>query len=148
MRGLAIACALLATPAAASTLIFQIWPTTFAENAVFCSITLENGQFTAVEMKGMRMGTPLPLRWHARPQDEAAMIAVLGDFITGTLPAIETMSSVLPPPPFVSATYWVPYDGGLRSGTLMLPGHNMPPPLSDLIHQLIPDGLCAAALAR
>jgi hypothetical protein len=137
---------LMTVPVDATTLIFQIWPTTRSDDAVFCSIELDNGRFTAVEMKGMRMGNPVPLRWYAREQDIAAMTAVMTDFVSGTLPTVDTQSAVLPPPPFVSATYWVPYDGGVRSGAMMLPGHDMPAPLRDLIRLLMPGGLCATAL--
>jgi hypothetical protein len=137
---------LAALPAHANTLIFQIWPTTHADDAVFCSIELDHGRVTAVEMKGMRMGNPVPLRWYAREAEVAAMTSVMTDFVTGTLPTEPTQSAVLPPPPFVSATYWVPYDAGVQSGAMMLPGHDMPPALRDLIVRLMPGGLCAQAL--
>jgi hypothetical protein len=143
---LAVIALLLAAPAHANTLIFQIWPTAQAEDAVFCSVELDHGRFTAVEMKGMRMGNPVPLRWYAREAEVAAMTAVMTDFITGSLPTVPTQSAVQPQPPFVSATYWVPYDGGVQSGAMMLPGHDMPVPLANLILRLMPGGLCARAL--
>jgi hypothetical protein len=137
---------LMALPAQANTLIFQVWPTARSDDAVFCSVELDNGRFTAVEMKGMRMGNPVPLRWYAREAEVAAMTAVMTDFVTGALPTEPTQSAVLPPPPFVSATYWVQYDGGVRSGAMILAGQDFPAPLTDLITRLLPGGLCARAL--
>jgi hypothetical protein len=139
---------LMALPAHANTLIFQFWPTTHSDDAVFCSIDLDHGRFTAVEMKGMKMGNPVPLRWYARADEVTAMTAVMTDFVTGTIPTVATQSAVLPPPPFVSVTYWVPYDDGVRSGALMLSGQAMPARLRDLIRLLMPGGLCAQAVEQ
>jgi hypothetical protein len=146
MRVLAAALMLASQPAHAATLIFQFWPTTDAGDAIFCSLDLSGGEFTAVEIKGMRMETPVPVRWAASDADEAAMTRVLGDLLTGAIPSQNTQSSVLPEPPFTSAIFWVPYDGGVRSGSVMLKGEPLPPALAGLIMQVLPGGLCAGAL--
>ncbi len=148
MRWLAIILMLASPlPAQAATLIFQFWPTADPADAVFCSLDLSGGEFTAVEIKGMRMETPVPVRWHASAADEAAMTRVLGDLLTGAIPSQDTLTAVLPHPPFTSAIFWVPFDGGMRSGSVMRKDAALPTALTDLIMQVLPGGLCAVALA-
>lgn len=149
MRGLcALFAVLLCTRAAANTLTFEIWPSSDPDLTTSCTVSLSHGRFTALEVRGLGLPPAATLRWYADRAETSALVQALQSLVSGDLASAQPIiTSRLPAPPFITATWMATLDTGLASGLYIQPGLTLPPVLATAITTLMPGGLCARALA-
>lgn len=142
-------CASAGAPVAANTITFEIWPTTDPDTTVSCTIALSRGRFNMLEVQGLGMPAARPVHWFANEAEIAVLVAALQALVSGDLASVRPIiTSRLPAPPFVTATWMARLDTGLASGLYIQPGTGLPPALAGAIHSLMPGGLCDRALTR
>jgi hypothetical protein len=137
---------LLPAPALGNSLTFDIWPSADPTQSTSCALRLAGGMITAVEVRGTGMPPHLPMRWPARPGEVAALMAALQALVAGDLPSVETYSSRLPAPPYVTVGWMARVDDGMLTGLYIQQGLHLPPALAQVLANLTPGGPCARAV--
>lgn len=136
-----------AVPAQANSITFEIWPTADPDDTVSCTLRLARGEVMVLEVKGLGMPPARPVRWFASDAESNSLVAALQALIGGRLASVEPIiTSRLPAPPFITATWMATLDQGLASGLYIQPGLILPPELADVLATLTPTGICTAAI--
>ena len=149
MRRLITALAVITTlpaPALGNSLTFDIWPSTDPMQSTSCALRLAGGMITAVEVRGTGMPAHQPMRWPARPEEITALMAALQALVSGELPSVETYSSRLPAPPYVTVNWMARVNDGMLTGLYIQTGLVLPPELAQVLDNLTPGGPCAMAV--
>lgn len=132
----------------ADSVTFDIWTSRNPDTSVSCAVRLNRGQMSAVEVAGLGMPPPKPMRWYAGVEERQALDAALLAFLNGDLPVVEPYSSRLPDAPYITLNWSAQTADGFRSGLYAHPGLDLPPVLMALLDQVLPGGLCARLLDR
>ncbi len=149
--GLAICLAVTvaASQLCANRLTFEVWPDSSPDHAIFCSVALNDGWITLVQVTGAGMPNPRPMRWRASQAEVDAVSDSLQAFVGGELRSVDTYVSRLPPAPFLTVTWLTRLDDRLATGLYIQPGLALPAPLSAMLSSLgltRPCGLTARAV--
>ena len=90
--GLAICLAVTvaASQLCANRLTFEVWPDSSPDHAIFCSVALNDGWITLVQVTGAGMPNPRPMRWRASQAEVDAVSDSLQAFGRGELRSVAT----------------------------------------------------------
>ena len=124
VTGLAVG--LTALPACANRLTFEVRPDLQPDHIIACSVALQDGWISLVQVRGVGMPARHPIRWRMSQREEAAILTALQGFIAGDAASIDPYASRTPAPPFVSVTWMTSLDGDLASGLYFQPGLHLP----------------------
>ena len=139
---------LAAAPATANRLTFEVWPDASPDHTVACSLALEDGWISLVQIEGAGMPNPQPMRWRASRAETDAVFDSLQALIVGDPGSVDPYHSRQPSAPFLSVTWIAKVDATLTSGLYIQPGLTLPSPLSKTLASLgldHPCGLSATA---
>ncbi len=148
MRAAGVICAaVLALPAPghAHALTVNLWPDTDPDHAIFCTLSFSDGQFAAVEARGLGLQAPRALRWWASADETRAFLAGLSALIDGPVASENPLMSARPAPPFLTVTWLAELDGGVTSGRHTAQSLALPPELAALFDQVMPGSYCRRA---
>jgi hypothetical protein len=143
-KGLALCLAALAaaSPASANRLTFEVWPDASPDHTIACTVALEDGWISLVQIEGAGMPRPEPMRWRATPAETDAVFDSLQALIIGKPGSVDPYSSRRPPAPFLSVTWMTKVDASLTTGLYIQPGLRLPSPLSRTLASLGLDRSC------
>jgi hypothetical protein len=143
-KGLALGLAALfaATPVCANRLTFEVWPDASPDHTVACTVALEDGWISLVQITGAGMPGPQPMRWRASRAETDAVFDSLQALLVGSLASVDPYQSRQPPAPFLSVTWMTRVDASLTSGLYIQPGLSLPAPLSQTLASLDLDRPC------
>lgn len=143
-KGLALCLTALAAahPAHANRLTFEVWPDASPDHTVACTVALQDGWISLVQIEGAGMPNPQPMRWRASPAETEALFDSLQALVVGSLGSVDTYHSRQPPAPFFSVTWMARVDASLTSGLYIQPGLSLPRPLSQTLARLGLDDPC------
>lgn len=149
-KGLALclAAGIAAHPAHANRMTFEVWPDASPDHAVSCSVALNDGWISLVQVKGAGMPAPQPMRWRASRAEVEALSDSLQAFVGGQLGSVDPYGSRQPAAPFLTVTWMTRLDDRLATGLYIQPGLALPVPLSQALARLgvgQPCGLTAKA---
>jgi hypothetical protein len=149
-KGPALCLAVLAaaTPTFANRLTFEVWPDASPDHIIACTVALEDGWISLVQIEGAGMPGPQPMRWRASRAETDAVFDSLQALILGKPGSVDPYYSRQPPAPFLSVTWMTKVDAALTSGLYIQPGLTLPGPLSQTLSRLgldRPCGLSATA---
>jgi hypothetical protein len=144
LRVKVISAAALALPslAAPNTLTVNLWPDSNPETSVFCTISLADGQLSAVEAKGLGLQNPRPLHWWASVADQSAFLTGIEALIAGEIPSVNPLDAPLLAPPFLTVTWISNLDGQISSGRYTTRDLSLPKKLATLLDTVIPGSYC------
>lgn len=143
-----IATALAALPACANRLTFEVWPDASPDHVVSCTFAVSDGWISLVQVTGVGMPAPKPMRWRATRAEVEAVSYGLQALVAGDLGSVDAYNSRQPPAPFLSVTWMTRLDDRLASGLYIQRGLSLPEPLSQTLASLglgQPCGLSAKA---
>lgn len=123
-------------------LTFEVWPDDSPDHAVACTVSLEDGWISLVQIKGLGMPNPRPIRWRASLTDTDAVFDSLQALVGGSVVSVDPYHSRQPPAPFLSVTWMTRVDASLISGLYIQPGLTLPSPLSQTLVLLGLDNPC------
>lgn len=139
---LAVALVLMVpAPALAHSLSVTLWPSADPDSTLRCAVHLDAGRMRVVQARGPGVGERVAI-WAPNAAEEAAMMAALAGFVTGSLPSIDPRDPGQPPPPYVSVTWITRLDGQVLAGRMVQPGLDLPPLLAEAVDRLMPGSLC------
>ncbi len=97
-QGLALCLAALAAalPARANRLTFEVWPDASPDHTVACSVGLSDGWISLVQVTGVGLPRPDPMRWRATHDEVEAVADGLQALVGGELRSVDPYLS--PPP--------------------------------------------------
>jgi hypothetical protein len=149
-KGLALCLSVLSTalPVHANRLTFEVWPDASPDHIIACTVALEDGWISLVQIEGAGMPNPQPMRWRASRAETEAVFDSLQALIVGEPGSVDPYRSRQPPAPFLSVTWMTRVDAALTSGLYIQPGLTLPGPLSQTLSRLgldRPCGLSATA---
>jgi hypothetical protein len=145
---LCLAATAAAPPAHANRLTIEVWPDASPDHIIACSLALEDGWISLVQIEGAGMPGPQPMRWRASRAETEAVFDSLQALIVGEPGSVDPYHSRQPPAPFLSVTWMTKVDAALISGLYIQPGLTLPGPLSRTVASLglaQPCGLSATA---
>ena len=145
---LCLAAMLAALPVAAHRLTIEVWRNASPDAVVSCSIALENGWISLVQVTGAGLPGPQPMRWRASRAETDAVFDSLQALVAGALGSVDPYASRQPPTPFFSVTWMTRVDDALTTGLFIQPGLSPPRTLSQTLASLgldQPCGLSATA---
>jgi hypothetical protein len=150
-KGLALCLAALvaASLAYANRLTFEVWPDASPDHTIACSVALEDGWISLVQIEGAGMPSPEPMRWRASPAETDALVDSLQALVIGDPGSVDPYSARQPPAPFLSVTWMTRVDASLTTGLYIQPGLRLPNPLFQTLASLgldRPCGLSATAV--
>jgi hypothetical protein len=128
--------ALVADPGLSNRLTLEVWPDAVPEHATFCTVALSNGWINVVQVRGVGLPAPYPVRWRATSAEEHAMLTALHAFLAGELVSVDPYVSRLPPAPFVTVTWMTTLDDNMATGLYIQNGLPLPAPLADVARTL------------
>jgi hypothetical protein len=137
---------ILPAPALGNSLTFDIWPSANPMQSTSCALRLAGGMITAVEVQGTGMPPQQPMRWPASPEEIAALMAALQALVSGDLPSVETYTSRLPAPPYITVNWMARVDDGMLTGLYIQKGLTLPLELTRVLDGLTPGGPCTKAV--
>jgi len=137
-QGLALCLAALAAalPARANRLTFEVWPDASPDHTVACSVGLSDGWISLVQVTGVGLPRPDPMRWRATHDEVEAVADGLQALVGGELRSVDPYHSRQPPAPFLSVTWMTRLDDRLKTGLYIQPGLALPAPLSQTLASL------------
>jgi len=137
-RGLAICIAaiVVALPASANRLTFEVWPDTSPDHVISCTVDLSQGWISLIQVTGAGLPGPRPMRWRASQAEVEAVTDSLQAFVGGDLGSVNPYLSRQPPAPFLSVTWMTRLDDRLKTGLYIQPGLSLPGPLSQMLASL------------
>lgn len=143
-KGLALclAATVAAFPVGAHRLTIEVWRNASPDTVVSCSIALDEGWISLVQVTGVGMPGPYPMRWRASQAETDAVFDSLQALLTGTLGSVDPYAARQPPAPFFSVTWMTRVDAALTTGLYIQPGLSLPRPLSQTLVSLGLDGPC------
>jgi hypothetical protein len=143
-NGLLICLAALvaAPPVAANRLTFEVWPDPSPDHAISCSVALDDGWISLVQVTGAGMPGPHPMRWRASQAEVDAVIDSLQALVDGSLGSVDPYASRQPAAPFLSVTWMTKVDASLASGLYIQSGLSLPGTLSKTLASLGVDRPC------
>lgn len=133
---LSILSALVPAPALANRLTLEVWPDARPDHATFCTVGLSGGWITVVQVRGVGLPAPYPVRWRATSLEEQAILTALHAFLAEDLLSVEPYVSRLPPPPFVTVTWMTTLDENMATGLYIQNGLLLPPALANVTKAL------------
>ena len=133
--------------AAANSLTIEVWPNADPTQTIYCTMTLTDGRFSALEVIGHGAPAARPQQWFSTEADVRALGTALQSLISGDLAGQVILTSRSPPPPYFSATWVANVDNATASGIYIHPGTLLPEVLLQAITTLLPGGPCARHLA-
>jgi hypothetical protein len=133
---------LTALPVCANRLTFEVWPDASPDHMVSCSFAVADGWISLVQVEGVGMPGPKPMRWRASDAEEDAMASGLQALVGGQLGSVDPYQSRQPPAPFVSVTWMTRLDDQLASGLYVQTGLALPAPLLQTVASLGIDRAC------
>ncbi|MFM7445819.1 MAG: hypothetical protein ACKO2N_18255 [Tabrizicola sp.] len=137
-----IATAVAALPACANRLTFEVWPDASPDHVVSCTFAVADGWISLVQVTGLGMPAPQPMRWRATRTEVDAVSTGLQALVAGDIGSVDPYRSRQPPAPFLSVTWMTRLDDQLASGLYIQPGLNLPAPLSRTLASLGLDRPC------
>ena len=148
INAIALALPVLALPAAAlaNSLTLNIWPSDDPDSAVFCALTLSDGQISVIEARGLGMQNPRALRWWANRADADAFLHAMQALVSGAVPSQNPLLSPRPRPPFLTVTWIANLDGRVTSGRYTGNGLFLPAELAEMLDTVTPGSSCRSAL--
>lgn len=143
-QGLAagIAVALTALPAHANRLTFEVWPDASPDHVMSCTVAVSDGWISLVQVTGVGMPAPQPMRWRASEIEVEAVSSSLAALVAGDIGSVDPYQSRQPPAPFLSVTWMTRLNDRLASGLYIQPGLDLPAPLSRTLASLGVDRTC------
>lgn len=144
MRAASLICAALCLPqtAVAYALTFNLAPDTNPDNAVFCTLSLSQGEFSAVQAKGLGLQHPRALRWWATDAETTAFLTGMQALIDGRAPSENPLLSPRPSPPFLTVTWIGSVDGQIVSGRYTAHDLFLPAELASVLDTVTPGSYC------
>ncbi|MFM7332882.1 MAG: hypothetical protein ACKO1H_00490 [Tabrizicola sp.] len=137
-----IAAFLTALPACANRLTFEVWPDASPDHVVSCTFAVADGWISLVQVTGLGMPAPQPMRWRATRTEVDAVSTGLQALVAGEIGSVDPYRSRQPPAPFLSVTWMTRLDDQLVSGFYIQPGLDLPAPLSRTLASLGLDRPC------
>jgi hypothetical protein len=117
-------------PAHANRLTFEVWPDGSPDHVISCSLALNDGWISLVQVTGPGMPGPSPMRWRASRDELEAVSDGLQALVGGALGSVDPYRSRQPPAPFLTVTWMTRLDNRLATGLYVQPGLALPGPLS------------------
>lgn len=133
---LSILPALAPASALSNRLTLEVWPDARPDHATFCTVGLSGGWITVVQVRGVGLAAPYPVRWRATSPEEQAMMTALHAFLAEDLVSVDPYVSRLPPAPFVTVTWMTTLDDNMATGLYIQNGLALPPPLANVAKAL------------
>lgn len=137
-----------APPALANRMTFEVWPDASPDHVTSCTFALSDGWISLVQVKGLGMPGPRPMRWRASRAEVDALSASLQAFVGGELGSVDPYAARQPPAPFLSVTWMTRLDDRLATGLYLQQGLALPGSLQRALRSLgldQPCGLTATA---
>ena len=103
---------------------------------------MSDGWISLVQVKGVGMPAPEPMRWRASHAEEEAVSSGLQALVVGDLGSVDIYRSRQPPAPFLSVTWMTRLDDRFASGLYIQSGLSLPAPLSQTLNALGLDRPC------
>ena len=139
---LGLATLIVALPAHANRLTFEVWPDPSPDHIVSCTFALTDGWISLVQVTGAGIPGARPMRWHASRAEVEALSKGLQALVGGELGSVNPTVSRQPPAPFLSVTWMTRLDDRLVTGLYIQPGLALPVPLSQTLATLGLDRPC------
>ena len=139
---LSLATLIVALPAHANRLTFEVWPDPSPDHIVSCTFALTDGWISLVQVTGAGIPGARPMRWHASRAEVEALSNSLQALVGGELGSVNPTVSRQPPAPFLSVTWMTRLDDRLVTGLYIQPGLVLPVPLSQTLATLGLDRPC------
>jgi hypothetical protein len=133
---------LAAHPSHANRLTFEVWPDASPDHVMSCTVALDDGWISLVQVRGAGMPGPDPMRWRASRDEVEAVSKGLEAFVAGQLGSVDAYRSRQPPAPFLSVTWMTRLNDRLTTGLYIQPGLALPGALSQALSRLGLDRPC------
>jgi|GEM_PF-5402002 len=131
-----------APPAHANRMTLEVWPDASPDHVRSCTFALANGWISLVQVRGVGMPGPQPMRWRASRAEIDALTASLQAFVGGEIGSVDAYAARQPPAPFLSVTWMTRLDDRLTTGLYLQRGLSLPGTLQQALASLGVDQAC------
>jgi hypothetical protein len=139
---LCLTATIAATPLHANRLTFEVWPDASPDHTIACSVAYQDGWISLVQITGLGLPRPEPMRWRASRAETDAVFDSLQALVVGDPGSVNPYLSRQPPAPFLTVTWMTRVDADLTTGLYIQPGLILPGPLSETLASLGLDRPC------
>ena len=134
--GICLSACLAALPAHANRMTLEVWPDASPDHMVSCTFALDDGWISLVQVQGVGMPGPQPMRWRASRAEVDALSHGLQAFLGGELGSVDPTVARQPAPPFLSVTWMTRLDNRLTTGLYLQHGLTLPVTLRQVLASL------------